>query len=542
VNGWDLLSKRPRESSKERKGKKSKLSWREVVQFFVTIWKLRKAPLDTVDIVQDQGRQTTLVDRLMPLTLSIHSDSLWRRWDILALLLVTFLGGIIRVWHLSIPGGFILDEFYASDACFYIGGPASVCRTDQEITTVHPPLAKWLMGVGIWLLGFRPAGWRIVSVIVGTLTIAALYLLARKLLNSTLGATVASGLLAFDFLHFVFSRTAMLDIFVTFFIVVAFLFLVYDRERLFGLQGGAAARPGHRFLLLAGIVGGAAGASKWSAWPCLAAMILLTVGWEFEARRGDGIGRAARQMIREVAPYLLLCLVALPVILYIVTFAGRLSGTFFAWPWADDSWVRAFVERQMFMFKFHRELSGSHPYTSPAWSWLLLKRPVLLYFRETGEGIYQVILGLGSPLVWWSSIAALIYLTFDRFRCRTFESPISVILAGFIACYGPWLLLGHSRQQVFLYYLLPAIPFMCLALGAVAARCGRSAAGKQVVAVFAACSIALFLYYYPLLAGRPLPYLSWEARMLFRNCDRPQGERLHPQTVLGPPPHGWCWP
>src|SRR5262249_5539321 len=114
--------------------------------------------------------------------------------DLVLLLLIVILGGMVRVWRLDTPGSFIMDEFYASDACHYFGGPSSVCFVDQELTRVHPPLGKWLIGSGIAFLGFRPVGWRIASVIAGTLTIFAVYLLARKSLESTLGATIASGL------------------------------------------------------------------------------------------------------------------------------------------------------------------------------------------------------------------------------------------------------------------------------------------------------------------------------------------------------------
>jgi len=395
----------------------------------------------------------------------------WRDWkcsryDILCLSAITIVGGLIRAWGIGTPGGYVLDEFYASDACLYIGGSPSLCRMPQELTIVQPPLGKWLIGSGISLLGFQPTGWRIASVVAGTLTIAALYLLARKVLNSTFAAAVASGLLAIDFLHFVFSRTAMLDVFVTFFIVIAFLFSAYDRERIFRSN-----RASHQLIwrMAAGTSVGAACASKWSAWPCLVALILLTVTWEFKALQADGRNPTVYKKILKASFSLFLCFVLLPALVYVLSYVGRLSGSLFTWPWAQDSWLRALMERQLMMFSFHVGLSGSHPYTSPAWSWILLKRPVLMYLRQPAEETYRVILGFGSPLVWWVSAAALIYLTLDWVRNRGIANTTSIIFVGFIATYGPWLLLGLRRQQVFLYYLLPTVPFMCLALGAIAA-------------------------------------------------------------------------
>jgi dolichyl-phosphate-mannose--protein O-mannosyl transferase len=117
-----------------------------------------------------------------------------------------------------------------------------------------------------------------------------------------------------------------------------------------------------------------------------------------------------------------------------------------------------------------------------------------------------------------------------------------VILAGFLAGVVPWLILTGARGQTFLYLILPAVPFMCLALGAVVARIGRSWVGRGAVAAFAAVTVGLFLFYYPLLTAVPLSYPSWRDRILFTDCGEEEAEaRLEPQTRPGIPPAGWCW-
>ena len=192
----------------------------------------------------------------------------WSRADTIALTAITLIGGIIRLWHVAQPHQIIFDEtYYAKDACWYVNSSPSLCEIDGEANQLHPPLGKWLIALGIRIFGYDSLGWRIASVVAGTITIALLYLLARKLLKSTLAASLAAGLLAVDWLHFVQSRVAMLDIFIPMFAVAAFLFLVYDRDYLRGKIIGALqlsynkARQASITKELSEIVGGAAAIS-----------------------------------------------------------------------------------------------------------------------------------------------------------------------------------------------------------------------------------------------------------------------------------------
>ena len=103
--------------------------------------------------------------------------------------------------------------------------------------------------------------------------------------------------------------------------------------------------------------------------------------------------------------------------------------------------------------------------------------------------------------------------------------------------YLPWFLVARGREQVFLYYLLPTVPFMCLALGVVAQRLWHRRAGRALTVVFGTAALALFAVYYPLLTARPLSHDQWRDRLVSAECraDRPQ------LTTHGRPPNGWCW-
>src|SRR5439155_14691287 len=95
---------------------------------------------------------------------------------------------------------------------------------------VHPPFGKILIAGGEWAFGLTPFGWRFATAVVGSLAILVLARVARRMTRSTLLGCVAGLLLALDGLEFVMSRTALLDIFVMFWVLAAFGCLVVDRD------------------------------------------------------------------------------------------------------------------------------------------------------------------------------------------------------------------------------------------------------------------------------------------------------------------------
>lgn len=478
----------------------------------------------------------------------------WDRIDWLAVSLIAAVAAAVRLRAIRAPGGMIFDEFYANDGCFYLYSSPSLCNVPHEITPVHPPLGKWLIAAGIRLFGYDPTGWRIASVVAGTLTVVALYVLTRKLLRSTVGAAVASGLLALDLLHFVMSRVAMLDVFVTFFSVVAFLCLAFDRDRLLrrgGIQGtGRRALLGRPWRVAAGAAAGAAAASKWSGWLTLGAIIVLSVAWEVTARRRDDRAGALRATVREEGWSVVLGLVVVPLLVYTMTFAGRVDGDLVAWPWADGSWIRSFLDRQVAMAKFHLPLGGDNPYSSPAWSWLLVKRPVVLYLFQASDETVREVVATGNPLIWWTAIAALGYLGMRWLHARSPAANEGVAVTGFAFAFVPWLVAGIFRHQLFLFYLLPAVPFMCLALAHAAVRVGRALPGRIAVGALVLVAVVGFAFFYPVMTATPLSPPSWRARVLFRDCGRP----IAPPAAIAstnapggptirsePASEGWCW-
>lgn len=472
--------------------------------------------------------------------------------------LVLFAAGVVRLAGLSRPTGLVFDEiFYARDGCWYVAASEAVCGISDLTSRAHPPLGKWLVGSGIAVFGYEPFGWRVGVAIAGVATVALVFLLARLLLRgavagpaATVGATTAAGLLATDFLHVVHSRVAMLDAFIVLFVVGAILAVVLDRDRDRAGAGHWTRRLvlDRPWRLVAGACIGAAAATKWSGAYVAPAIVLLVVAWEIavarRARPEAGWGSVVRDAARREALPTVIFLGLVPLLVYVASYAGRMPGEVLAAPWQAGSVWRGIYDHQRAMLDFHTTLAGDHPYQSPPWSWPLIRQPVAYWFSDEG-GTYREILALGNPVVWWAGIASLGALLAGWWRSgwRPF-GPEVVVLAAAVSTYVPWLVLSGQRSQVFLWYFLPTVPFLCLAIGVLAARAWNALPGRVAVLAYAALVMATFLFYFPLLTALPVERDAWRMRIVFTDCSRPGAEdRSLPdaESSQGPAPDGWCW-
>ncbi|HYV96015.1 MAG TPA: phospholipid carrier-dependent glycosyltransferase [Gemmatimonadaceae bacterium] len=439
----------------------------------------------------------------------------WGRSDTIALTVVTVLAGIIRLGRITTPPFIFSDEnFYAREACnIAFASPAS-CGVPLDAVTEHPPLGKLLIALGIRAAGFTPLGWRLPEAIAGTITVALLFLLARKLGLGTRAASFCAGLLAIDFLHVVQSRMATLDVFLTMFVVASVLAVAIDRDDL----TGRTLRP---WLLLAGAAGGAATATKWVGVTGLAFAGALALYWNLR-----------RAPLRRLIVPFGFAFAVVPAFAYTATFAGRTDGSLVAAPWLQGSWVRNFAHVQRGMLEFHKAdpeikyVGLTNPYASPAWSWPLLKRPMTYYAEPDTGPVQQRITATGSPFVWWTCFAALGFLAVCVVQ-RKADDAARVAVGGFLAMYAPLVLVSSGRAATFIYYMLPSVPFMCLAIVAVTRR-----ARWQLLAAYGLIAVVSFAFFYPVLTGVSLPRGAVERRIWFHDCAPATGRKA---------PSGWCW-
>ena len=121
----------------------------------------------------------------------------------LALIVLFVLGA-----HLAIAN--IPRDRFVFDEAYYVPA-AEAMIAGQPANAEHPPLAKALIALSILALGDHGIGWRLPSILAGTLAIVLLYLLTARL-GDKKTALLAAFLLGFENLWFVHSSVAMLDI------------------------------------------------------------------------------------------------------------------------------------------------------------------------------------------------------------------------------------------------------------------------------------------------------------------------------------------
>ena len=115
-----------------------------------------------------------------------------------------------------------------------------------------------------------------------------------------------------------------------------------------------------------------------------------------------------------------------------------------------------------------------------------------------------------------------------------------MILAGALGTYLPWLVLSGDRDQTFIWYLLPTIPFLCLALGFFAALAWERMATRVAAGVYARAGRRQ-LRVLPAAAGRPADLTRCVAARTSCSATAPGRPLPDDTTSSGEPPPGWCW-
>jgi len=409
----------------------------------------------------------------------------------LPITIITAFGLLLRLWNLNKPEGYIFDEiYYAKNANSLITTGVELNSANQAEFVVHPPLGKWLIGIGIKLFGNNEFGWRISAAIIGTASIILIYLVALKLFDSILLASLASAFLALDGLNLVMSRVALLDIFLMFFVLLAAYFLL-----------------GNQYWLSAISIGAATGV-KWSGAYLIPVFLLISINF---VRSG-----LIKQLIIRFTQFILT-----PILIYLTTWLG--------WIFTDKGWDRNWAQSQSDSFipdlvrnlwhyhseilNFHTGLNDKHSYSANPWSWLILGRPTSFYYQTPtncgATSCAQEILAIGTPLLWWAATISLA-VTFG-FWLKQRDQISSFILTGVAVTYLPWFL--FQNRTMFSFYAVTISPFLILALVYMISKLMQSGVKRELIHIFVFVIFINFIYFLPIFTGLEIPYAAWLNRM-----------------------------
>ncbi|MFF7330841.1 dolichyl-phosphate-mannose--protein mannosyltransferase [Streptomyces sp. NPDC090306] len=514
------------------------------------------------------GLPPVLVDRL----------TRWSGWG--GPLLVTLMAGVMRFWNLGSPKAVIFDETYyakdawglvhrgfevnwdknANDLILQSGGHVAV-PTDASYV-VHPPVGKYVIGLGELVFGFDPFGWRFMTALLGTLSVLMLCRIGRRLFRSTFLGCLAGGLMAVDGLAFVMSRTSLLDGVLMFFVLGAFGCLLIDRDRararlaaaLPADEDGRVRPDAHTADTLrlglrpwrwaAGVMLGLAIGTKWNGLYVMAAFCVMTLLWDVGARKVAGARRPYRTVLVRDTGLTFVAVVPVAIAVYLVSWIGWIvsptdgTGGYFRnwaatdgkggnWTWLPD-WLRSLWHYEHEVYEFHVGLTSPHTYQSNPWSWLVDGRPVSYFYEspspgtdgcpvDAGQKCAREVLALGTPLLWWAACFALLYVLWRWAFRRDWRA--GAIACGVAAGYLPWFM--YQERTIFYFYAVVFVPFLCLAvammIGAIVGPPGASDTRRVAGSVGAGVLVLLiawnFIYFWPLYTGTAIPLDSWRSRM-----------------------------
>lgn len=388
----------------------------------------------------------------------------------------------LRFIYLDFPPTPYFDEiFYQRAANNYMDGV-------QDTNWVHPPLGKILIAAGVKLVS--PANvrldyslnwqkeheklqhppkntmfaYRFSAAVFGALMIPLLYLFSLKLFKNRTIAIMAALLLNFDFLLFVLSRIALLDIFLSFFMLLAsyLLWLAIVNDDL-----------NRTALYLSAFAAGLAVACKWNG---VFVFPLAVVALFIYARK--------RCFVESLYYFCILCATYLLSYTYYFMHGGTLLNLY-----------QSIHNTLVFQYG-----GFQHAYLTTLWKIVFNIRDIWFYYDRIGFACRGIV-AVGNPIFWWGFFPIFCYYAYktikERDKCGIF------LIFGYITSFIFWL--GCTRG-CFFYYMAQSVPWMVLITAAFLYRLFPLKHGKIYAFSYFGLILAAFPIFYRLMTGLLLHY------------------------------------
>jgi dolichyl-phosphate-mannose-protein mannosyltransferase len=351
------------------------------------------------------------------------------RWEYFWLCLILLSSLAMKISVVDIYKGPILDEVYYAGhynekhGDLEYGSGYDIVFNHHDPRPEHPPLSKLIIAAGIKILGDNTWGWRIPSVVMGTVSIALVFFICRRLGMSRLAVNLATFFFAFENMNFMLSSMAMLDCFFVTLMLIFFLLYLYRRYILSGLFIGLSA-----VAKLYGVMGAPS----------------LLIHWIFTRKKHNRwfVATVITAPIAFVAAYVLFNFVIshqwanpIPQIKQMLTMTGSLTFT-----------------------------SVQHPNLARPWEWLLNYRPMAFYFGRFKDVFWlSGYTAAVSLSIWPFIIPVVLYMTWRAIR----GSDAGLFgVSWFTGTFVLWIPISMATNRVsFPYYFYPTMGAFCLGMG-----------------------------------------------------------------------------
>jgi len=384
------------------------------------------------------------------------------------------------------------------DEITHVNGARSILYAESSYSAPEqPPLGREILLASLFLFGDSPAGARRLSTLFGAASIILVFWIAYHLTQNIFVSFWSSLLLLSDPLFYIHSRIGMMDIFVTFFMLLAFGVFLKIRVgtnlacppvvwRVFVPMGGRSQGSPLQYYLLGTILGIAFSIK-------MIALVLYPVFWMGLASSSLSLDKErVRERSEKWIPLTHLTLAFTLPTLLVFWLSYAILG--FSLPEMKD--------QLLWFWNFQRYINPHESIVSHWPEWLIVQKPIW-YLKEKIDSEYShAIFAMGNAAFWiFAEIALLLWLFCwrDLFK-KYFWIPLIILMQ-----FAFW----TFKPAPALYYMLPVLPFYALALGLTLKFLLDQFPDKKRHTqwnsiVFLVCCWGVFVYWYPLIHGKPI--------------------------------------
>lgn len=398
---------------------------------------------------------------------------------------------LLVMHRLGIPSRPMFDEIH------YLPAARRLIDLSSRLNPEHPLVGKQLIAWSMQVFGDNPMGWRVPSALLGSI---GLWAMMRAIWWASLSrtATVLFGLLlATDFIWFMMSRIALLDM-----AMAGFMALAMWQWALAWRNPLGRVRAARLHLMLTGLFLGISLGGKWNGALLVPLPGLLFALNRWEALKGrrtgllwasSGAGPVPGVSLIEAAVWL----GVVPVLAYFATF---LPAFYYK---VDPLTVDRLISWQEYMLQLQDSVKKPHNYMSQWWQWVLNIRPIWFLYENT-NGAQRGVLMLGNPFTMLAGLPALGFCLWDGVKRREGQTDRLrlLVVASYILLVGFWAINGKPVQ--FYYHYMLASCFLIAALALVLAEWWdlglRWPAKVTLVLAF-----GIAIGFYPIISAAELP-------------------------------------